>query len=203
MSEIHKISAWVRVAFAVIGFLIGFAAGLSATPVVGTILPLLFAVIGGGAGLFLSKAPHNSKEIGISVALLAMMCLAGSVWGIHLRTASGLRCFITLCAEPTEQYADEIKIPTDENDPEVIANLIAIRADLLRISVPQKDRKRLYELVQKDHSKIFGTKTILHEIASPVRKAGFISFANQDPEILKERLRNLGLPVAPDPGAAD
>jgi len=149
MSEIHKISAWVRVAFAVIGFLIGFAAGLSATPVVGTILPLLFAVIGGGAGLFLSKAPHNSKEIGISVALLAMMCLAGSVWGIHLRTASGLRCFITLCAEPTEQYADEIKIPTDENDPEVIANLIAIRADLLRISVPQKDRKRLYELARQ------------------------------------------------------
>jgi len=47
-----RISVWVPIAFALTGLLIGFVTGLSETPVVGTLLPLLFTLIGGGAGFF-------------------------------------------------------------------------------------------------------------------------------------------------------
>lgn len=44
------------------GLLIGFVAGLSMTPVVGTMLPLLFAAIGGGAGFFLTRNPELTRS---------------------------------------------------------------------------------------------------------------------------------------------
>src|SRR5262245_16960366 len=84
-----SLSVWIWVAFGTMGLLIGFVAGLSLTPVVGTILPLLFAAIGGGAGFFLTRKPENSREVSISITLMASMCLLGGIWaficGLALR----------------------------------------------------------------------------------------------------------------------
>lgn len=50
--RITSISWWVPISFATTGLLIGFVAGESQTAIVGTLLPLLFGVVGGGAGFF-------------------------------------------------------------------------------------------------------------------------------------------------------
>jgi hypothetical protein len=96
----EQLSLWVPVSFAVTGLLIGFVAGQSSSPVVGTLLPLLFGVIGGGVGFFSVKQTEGSQTIGISLTLLSALCLAGVIHGIHLRSQTPLRCFWATCVEP-------------------------------------------------------------------------------------------------------
>src|SRR5947209_3368044 len=94
-----SISRWVPISFATTGLLIGFIAGQSMTLIVGTLLPLLFGVIGGGAGFFAVQRSENSSTVGISLMLLTLMCLAGTVWGTRVRSQSPLRCFWAICTE--------------------------------------------------------------------------------------------------------
>lgn len=46
---------WYMLGFALLGGAVGYFAGSSQSPVIGTILPLLFGLIGGASGLYLAK----------------------------------------------------------------------------------------------------------------------------------------------------
>jgi hypothetical protein len=179
-----SLSVWVRVAFGTIGLLIGFVAGLSMTPVIGTILPLLFAAVGGGAGFFLTGKPENSREVGISITLMASMCLLGGIWGVHLRVGSPWKCFFTACAEPATKSIREMPLPPDVTEASRLAYLVAIRAELSHIEMPVDERKRVFQAVLKDKDSLNTVRDILHEVTSG-KKTSVISFANQDPDTLR------------------
>src|SRR5215831_1164244 len=100
MTDDHKtFSSWVIIAFGIIGLLVGLVAGMSLTPIVGTMLPLLFAVIGGGVGFFASTKPEQSKKIGVAVTLLSILCLFGTLYGVRLRQGLAWRCFFLTCPD--------------------------------------------------------------------------------------------------------
>jgi hypothetical protein len=80
------------VGFGLLGLLIGFLAGGSSTPIVSTVLPLLFALIGGAGGLYLAgvdlKAPETGNRLqllGWALIAFTLLCLLGVTVGAALR----------------------------------------------------------------------------------------------------------------------
>ena len=83
---------WYAAGLAVIGLTSGFFAGASHTPIVGTLLPLLFAVVGGTSGVYLANADLGNplavtrfRWLGRSLGLFGLGCLIGSAVGISFR----------------------------------------------------------------------------------------------------------------------
>ncbi|MFL5347660.1 MAG: hypothetical protein ACJ8AT_22970 [Hyalangium sp.] len=86
---------WSTLAFALIGLLTGLFAGMSQTPVIGTLLPLLFGLLGGAGGFFIAKenlrasgSLQRVRIISVSVVVFASCCLLGSIWGVSRRTGA-------------------------------------------------------------------------------------------------------------------
>lgn len=83
---------WYLTGLAVVGAASGFFAGASHTPIVGTLLPLLFALIGGTSGIYLATADLSAPVVvprlqwlGRALGFFGMACLIGSATGIALR----------------------------------------------------------------------------------------------------------------------
>lgn len=83
---------WYVVGLAFVGLTTGFFAGGSHTPVVGTLLPLLVALVGGTGGLYLAGADLSAptaiarlRWLGRGFGSFALSCLLGSAAGIWLR----------------------------------------------------------------------------------------------------------------------
>jgi hypothetical protein len=75
-----------------VGAATGFFAGASNTPIVGTLLLLLFGLIGGTGGLYLASADLTSPStgwrirwLGTALTFFGTLCLAGSAVGITAR----------------------------------------------------------------------------------------------------------------------
>lgn len=84
--------SWYAGGLAVVGLASGFFAGSSRTPVIGTLLPLLFALIGGTSGIYIANADLTApalaerlRLIGRALACFGIACVAGSAVGIVLR----------------------------------------------------------------------------------------------------------------------
>src|SRR5664279_4047349 len=138
-SQKTKFSIWIPLAFGSMGLLIGFFAGLSLTPVVGILIPLLFTAIGGGAGLFLNRKPEHSREIGTSLAALAVLTLVGGIWGIHLRTATPWKCMLIGCSRPATP--PKLRLPLEMTDPVTLAELTRLRACLEKMDMDEEERE--------------------------------------------------------------
>jgi hypothetical protein len=83
---------WYVAGLAVVGVASGFFAGASHTAIIGTLLPLLFALIGGTSGIYIATADLTSpalaerlRWLGRALACFGVACLIGSAGGILLR----------------------------------------------------------------------------------------------------------------------
>jgi len=133
-------SPWMIAAFSAIGLLVGLVAGMSLTPVVGALLPLLFATIGGGAGFFATSKPVYSRQIGIAVTLFALTCLCGSIYGIRLRQGLAWRCFFLNCLDESAQANLKLQIPASVNDQDSLVLLFSIKSNLLFLDLETRRR---------------------------------------------------------------
>jgi hypothetical protein len=89
------------IAMGAVGFAVGMFSGLSASPIVSTVLPLLFATVGGSAGLyFFSTDPSKAENLrrirlaAIGVSSFAFACVVSAIYGVSLRTGNGLQEFV-------------------------------------------------------------------------------------------------------------
>lgn len=80
------------VGLAAFGVATGFFAGASSTPIVGTLLPLLFGMLGGTGGVYLAAADLQSNTtswrfawLGKALAAFGLTCLVGTAIGISGR----------------------------------------------------------------------------------------------------------------------
>ena len=77
---------WLYAGQSIFGLLIGILVGLSISPVVGTVLGLLFAFIGGSVILLLKGRTEEELELtGKSIAALSGFMVLGVVIGINVR----------------------------------------------------------------------------------------------------------------------
>lgn len=138
-------SAWFPIGFGTTGLLIGFVAGLSQTPVVGTLIPLLFTFIGGGSGLIVVRKPEHSRQVGVALASLAFMCIAGSIWGIHLREGLPVQCFVEICTTVPYEPPKAMALPDGANlSVQELTRLAILRNKLDELTLSQAERERIY-----------------------------------------------------------
>lgn len=104
---------WFLVGFGLIGISAGFFAGTSVTPVIGTLLPLVFGLLGGSGGFYLAGANLASTEtalrlrlLGIALTTFAVLLIAGSVYGVMLRTGLSLKSFVPRSLIVPDEGAD-------------------------------------------------------------------------------------------------
>jgi len=86
--------AWYLVSYllglASVGFVAGFFAGGSGSPVVGIVLPLIFGLLGGGSGLLVAKVSlyNRADTQKLAVLGLSLFCFSFSLWGGSLLGSS-------------------------------------------------------------------------------------------------------------------
>jgi hypothetical protein len=137
-----RISIWVPVAFACTGFLIGFVTGLSSSPVVKQLLPLVFGVIAGGGGFFARVRTDQSRTIGVSITLLALLASIGIVQGIVIRDNSSWRDFWLGKPAP-----DALRIgDSDRQDLKRYVAVLKLRDALQRTGLDPVERQRILDL---------------------------------------------------------
>lgn len=73
-------SKWLICAFSIVGLLVGFLLGGSNSPVVSIALPLIFALLSGISGAYLSRIDVNSEISAIRINLISK-CTVGFVLG--------------------------------------------------------------------------------------------------------------------------
>lgn len=123
------------VAFALLGLCVGVFAGLSHSPVIGVLLPLLFGLIGGANGIYLARVDLTNEQdrrrlslVGCMLSVFLIFVLAGSFYGILVRTGSGLSAL-----SPRLQLADDATIrPVALPDLEALDAGTALELALLR-----------------------------------------------------------------------
>lgn len=82
-----------------------------------------------------------------------------------------------------------MRLPSDEKDAATLAYLVAIRAELMHIDMPQQERTEVFQSAIRNKEGLSTTRDVLREITSQ-RKSADISFANQDPDAIR-RMREL------------
>ncbi|MBN1210178.1 MAG: hypothetical protein JXB05_35325 [Myxococcaceae bacterium] len=107
-SPVHAFSPflrWSTLGFAVVGAATGLFAGMSQSPVVAALLPLLFGLLGGAGGLFIAKmdlhspvAQERIRVMGSSIVAFMVLCMLGSIWGLSRRTGQAPTAFFTWSA---------------------------------------------------------------------------------------------------------
>jgi hypothetical protein len=92
--ELKKTALWHIISFTIIGMAVGFMSGASNSPIVATVLPLFFALIAGGGGVYLIKADIESKKkiwfqglIAKSLTALFGSFVIALIIGIYVRMA--------------------------------------------------------------------------------------------------------------------
>lgn len=121
---------WYLAGFAALGIAIGYFIGASQSPVVAAALPLLFALISGAGGLYLSKVNLSDKPalgklaaLGKTIVVFVLLLLVGTFVGIGQRTGLGLFRTVAETFSGSEMVTiDAAELPT----------LDAVRLVLLR-----------------------------------------------------------------------
>ncbi len=100
--ELRSALRWYLSGFSLLGGAVGYFAGSSQSPIIGTLLPLLFGLIGGAGGLYLMRAELDRPEVMFRLRILGkaltwfiILTLVGSVYGISLRTERSIRDFFS------------------------------------------------------------------------------------------------------------
>ena len=142
-----SISPWVPISFGTTGLLIGFVAGQSTTPIVGTLLPLLFGIIGGGAGFFAVQKSERSLIVGISLTALTSMCLFGVVEGARLRLQTPWHCVLSICSE-SPVISAKLDLPPEQIDQEKLLLLLSVKVHLQQGAFDTKDSERVFRIAK-------------------------------------------------------
>ncbi|MBB4233334.1 hypothetical protein [Rhizobium mongolense] len=138
---------------AALGITTGLLVGMSSSPVVQYVLPLLFALIGGSAGLFAIKASNtaSASEAKLAIAGWTSVCLTipfliSMLYGTLVRTGSDIHSLLpSVTSQPAETTlsADALAGLTADD---TVAILLASRG-LTNAGVADADRKAVVDKI--------------------------------------------------------
>jgi len=138
--ELRCALRWYLLGFALLGGAVGFFAGSSRSPVIATLLPLLFGMVGGVGGLYIARAPLSKPEtairlriLGKALTLFIFLTFLGSCYGISLRTGRSLRSFVSASIFMPEPRAVLSTLGSDH--PTRLVQLVMLRARVRALGV--------------------------------------------------------------------
>lgn len=150
------------ISIALLGLCIGLFAGLSQSPVVGVLLPLLFGLIGGANGVYLARTNLENKQerkqlglIGRMLSILLIFVLIGTVYGISIRTGSELSAFLP-SLRPTEPHEDVVVLDNlDAMGPSNGLELSLLRYRLRALGVQESEQRAILSVAQNSLEESF------------------------------------------------
>lgn len=145
------------VSFALLGLCVGLFAGLSHSPVIGVLLPLLFGLIGGANGLYLARADFTNKQdrrrlglLGLMLSVFLIFVLGGSLYGILVRTGSGLSGLLLHFQPESDSTTHLVTLADiDTLDTSTALELALLRYRLSRLGVGVKEQKMILAVARK------------------------------------------------------
>jgi hypothetical protein len=148
---------WYGLGSSLLGLLVGVVAGLSVSPIVAILVPLLFALLSGGGGLYIATADLSKPDARLRINMLGKilfafcsLALVGTFYGALVRTAVPLSALV-----PTISARGTNDVTTDFTGlkPEEVLELSALRLRLQLLGssshqIDQAVRAALKELKQ-------------------------------------------------------
>jgi hypothetical protein len=145
-----------------VGFVAGFFAGSSSSPVVGVVLPLVFGMIGGASGLAVTKFNLNKpKEVkklailGIALISFSFTLWFGSLFGASIRLGDSLQSILL-------NKATETKLLDGSNTATESVALALLQARMQALGLGQND---ISELVKQASNEMKERRKGLPKIA--------------------------------------
>ena len=136
--------------FTLLGGAVGFFAGASKSPVIGTLLPLLFGLVGGAGGLYLTRVDLYDRKtllrlslLGKSLSLFIVFAVIGSVYGISLRTQRSIWSFLSFDILMPKSEA-ELPLSVQE-DPRKTLQLVLLRARIRALGATVEEEKHILQ----------------------------------------------------------
>jgi hypothetical protein len=144
-------------AFALLGLSAGIFAGLSNSPVVGVLLPLLFGLIGGANGFYLYRIDltdkldlHRLKIVGQMLTVFLIFLLTGTFYGILVRTGSELSSLVPRLQPLDEPTELPVVIPDlDTLDTGTALELTLLRYRLQALGTNKEEQKVILATARK------------------------------------------------------
>jgi len=180
---------WYLFGFSLLGVAVGYFAGSSQSPVIGTLLPLLFGLVGGAGGLYLTRVDLERPEIiarlriiGKALTLFIIFALMGSIYGISLRTERSILSFFSPRIFQTETRY-EIPVST-QGDPKKAIEIVMLRARIRSLGVSLDEERYI---LQRANKLMEETDYVPTDAASSLRRLE--TLANRAMEDLTNTLR--------------
>jgi len=139
------------VSFGLLGLCVGLFAGLSHSPVIGVLLPLLFGLIGGANGLYLARADLTNEQdrkrlglLGLMLSVFLILVLAGSFYGMLVRTGGGLSALLPHSQPVGDSTTRKVALADiDTLDAGTALELALLRYRLSRLGVGATEQKTI------------------------------------------------------------
>jgi hypothetical protein len=136
---------WYLLGFGLLGAVSGYLAGASQSPIVGVILPLLFAIAGTTSGLYFLQIDLNAPEAITRIRLLGQGMIVFLVpfglmvaYGSAIRSGLGVSGFFSSAVLTGEQ----VTLPSLEKvAPEDAVSISLLRARLQLLGIPAPDQR--------------------------------------------------------------
>jgi len=166
------------VATAFLGAGTGLFTGISTSPVVGVLLPLLFGLLGGAGGLYVATldleqraAQLKIRTLGTVVTTLMAALIPCAIYGVMLRTGAALASFVPHL-DAGESDAPVITVVRDA-DPTVSLELILLRRRLDILGASRSEENAILEAAQRRASPFTkeAVVALLHRIRTVARQA--------------------------------
>src|SRR4051794_4053386 len=142
---------WYLIGFGSVGLLVGFFAGLSDSPVVSTLLPLILATIGGTGGLYLASFKSSSAAdsarlglVGKALGLFTLACILAACYGISIRKDAKVASFIPGFRERPASGPPALPASAELTGDQLVS-LAATRAQLEILGVPAAEQSRVLD----------------------------------------------------------
>jgi hypothetical protein len=139
---------WFLISFSLTGFAAGYFTGMSESPVVATLLPLLFGLIGGGGVIFLVKADLSQsvsrgrvRVLAAAAAVFALACMSGAVFGSSARSGVGLEDYLPTWTGRGMKTAEAMKkMATQE-----AVNYFVLKTKLQALGASDEEAKQILD----------------------------------------------------------
>ncbi|MDH3379599.1 MAG: hypothetical protein OEQ39_21955 [Gammaproteobacteria bacterium] len=147
------------VAFGLLGIAVGLFAGLSQSPVIGVLLPLLFGLIGGAGGLYVAKVNLDDTRdrqrlrfLGILLSIFLVLTVLAGLYGMLVRTGSGLFSLVPHLTDNSASLRDrEVEVPEVEGlTPDEALELALLRYRLHSIGASDKEQAAVLSTARQE-----------------------------------------------------
>lgn len=149
---------WFLAGFSLLGLCVGYFAGNSNTPVIGVVLPLLFGLVGGAGGFYLSGADLSApttalrlRFLGVALTGFILTVLVGSAYGVLLRTGLGVASFFPstlFVSGPPRDLA-----PLGEKNAREAVQLVLMRARLQALGATEAEQRIILDRIVEDQAR--------------------------------------------------